>query len=104
MLEEAQNLGPWALRTTAVVWKGPGWGEPEGEPMWSAWRRLFGSHMPLPIFATPFEREGTSVVIHIYPEGRVSVLDPMRGSEIRELTPEMRSQVERAANSLGAVQ
>jgi hypothetical protein len=102
MLEEATNLGPWALRTTKVVWKGPRFDEPEvGETIYAAWLRLFGSHMPLPVFATPFHLEGSDVVIQVYPEGRVSVLDPLRGSEIRELSADMRLQVERAQRALG---
>lgn len=107
MIEEPRNLAPRLLQTTRIAWRGAGlFQEPRSneEPPHIAWRRLFGQHMPLPVFAAPMQRNGTDVVVQIMPEGRVYVQDPIHGNEIREIPPDLRVQVERAANASGACQ
>lgn len=106
MIEAAENFAPYLLRTTRVLWKGAGLFEPPRsggeESFYAAWLRLFKTHMPLPVFAAPCSLEGSDVVLQVMPEGRVFILDPLRGHEIREITPDLRLQVERVANELGA--
>ena len=95
-LIDLETLARNTMQVTEPRWKQtPG---DRAEPMPNAWRRLFGEPMGSPLLFHFFTWEGRGLVMQFYPRGRVAVLDPAQGHQIRELKSGWKELVANAAN------
>lgn len=90
-LVEPKKLTAGILRVTEVVWQQNVGGG--GEPMHAAWKRLFHEEMTTPLLFHMTDWEGRDLCVRLHPRGRVSVVDPAGGNQIR-LKPRTRGTSE----------
>lgn len=94
-LIDVETLARNTMQVTAQVWRQrPG---DRAEPMPLAWQRLFGEPMGVPLLFHFFEWQGRGLVMQFYPKGRIAVLDPAQGHQIRELKSGWKELVANAA-------